>query len=287
MRCMTRSRLQVAIAALCAFVTVLSGSASHARAQTIAPVLSAPEAIAIDGWTGNVLYEKNANVQRYPASTVKIMTALIVLERHIPMTRVVTVSQEAATIGGTSAGLYIGERMSVRNLLYGMLLPSGNDAAIALSQAIAGTTDRFAAVMNAEARRLKLWHTHYRTPNGFDVWGQVTTARDLANLTRAAMQWGAFAWIVRQRNWSGRSADGTTVHPWSNRNELLWRSSAVDGVKTGTTPGAGACLVSSARRGGKWVIEVNMGSTVGGRFTDGMALLNYGFLADASVPATH
>ncbi|HLJ68908.1 MAG TPA: hypothetical protein VKX16_16265 [Chloroflexota bacterium] len=248
--------------------------------------LTAPEAMVIDGWTGNVLYARNANVERDPASTVKIMTALVVLVRHIPLNRVVTISYYAATYPGSSAGLYAGERITLRNLLYAMLLPSGNDAAIAVAEAVAGSPAGFSRLMNAEARRLHLWHTRYLTPNGFDEWGQVTTAHDLAELARAAMSRPMFARVVRTRNWTATSVEGRIVHTWTNTNQLLWRSGAVDGVKTGTTPGAGACLVASARRGGKWVISVNLGSSGAARFADGMALLDYGFQQESAAPST-
>jgi D-alanyl-D-alanine carboxypeptidase len=259
----------------------------RAEAAPAVPAVSAPEAIVMDGWTGNVLYARNPDVPRYPASTVKIMTALIVLEKDIPLTRVVTVSTDAAYVGGSSAGLYPGERIDVRNLLYGLLLPSGNDAAVALAEATAGSADAFVRLMNREARRLRLWHTHFLTPDGLDEWGQASTARDLANLARTAMMHGAFAWIVRQRWWNGRSTDGATTYHWVNLDQLLWRSGWVDGVKTGTTAAAGANLVSSAHRGSKWVVSVNMGSTPATRFDDGMALLSYGMLVDAGVPSTH
>lgn len=240
----------------------------------------------MDGWTGAVLFSKNADVMRAPASTVKIMTALVILRRRVPLQRVVSVGAIAASYGGSSAGLYAGERLTVWDLLHGMLLPSGNDAAIALSQTLATTPFQFATLMNLQAARLHLWHTHYLSPNGFDLPGQVTTARDLANLARAAMQSRTFASIVDTRFWTARDTDGRAVHVWRSLNKLLWFSRVVDGVKTGTTPAAGACLVSSARKGGRWIVAVNMGSTAAGRFGDGAALLNYGFQVDGSAPST-
>lgn len=256
-----------------------------ASARTASPQVSAPEAVVIDGWNGNVLFAKSADIERYPASTVKIMTALVVLQSGVPMNRIVTVSSYAAEIGGSTAGLWSGERISVWDLMHGMLMPSGNDAAIALSEAIGGTEQRFVDQMNAEATRLHLFHTHYLSPNGFDTSGQVTTARDLANLTRVAMQHSRFATIVRTRSWTVRSADGTVLHRWSNLNRLLWRSGSIDGVKTGTTLGAGACLVSSERRHGKWVIEVNLGSLEATRFSDGLSLLSYGLARAMPLPS--
>jgi D-alanyl-D-alanine carboxypeptidase (penicillin-binding protein 5/6) len=238
--------------------------------------VSAPEAIVIDGWNGNVLYAKDADVERYPASTVKIMTALVVLQSRVPMNRVVTVSSFAANIGGSTADLWAGERMSIRDLLHGMLLPSGNDAAIALSEAIGGSEANFVARMNAEAKVLHMFNTHYLSANGFDIPGQVTSAHDLADLARVAMSHPRFARIVRTQSWTVRATNGAVLHHWTNLNHLLWMSPDVDGVKTGTTPGAGACLVSSEHRHGKWVIEVNMGSLESTRFPDGRSLLAYG-----------
>lgn len=257
-----------------------------ARASSpVPPRIDAPEAIVVDGWTGAVLYEKNPDVPRYPASTVKIMTALVALRSHIPRRRIVTVGEDAATIGGSTAGLYLGERLTFWDLLHGMMLPSGNDAAYAVADAVAGNSGAFVARMNAEARRLHLWHTHYLSPNGYDMAGQVTTARDLATLARYAMHRARFVSIVDQRTWVAWSVDHRFVHRWTNLNHLLWASRAVDGVKTGTTPGAGACLVSSVREGGKWVIEVNMGSTESTRFNDGAQLLNYGLEVDVASPS--
>lgn len=266
-------------------ITLIAPAPVHARVST-PPVVTAPEAIVMDGWTGAVLFAKHANVRRAPASTVKIMTALVLLHHGVPLNRVVSVGATALTYGGSSAGLYTGERMTVWNLLHGMLLPSGNDAAIALSQTLAATPQQFARLMNLEAARLHLWHTHYLTPNGFDTPGQFTTAHDLANLTRAAMQSPTFATIVDTKHWTARAADGRGLHVWRSLNKLLWSSKIVDGVKTGTTPAAGACLVSSARKGGTWVIAVNLGSAGGSRFVDGAALLNYGFQVDGAAPST-
>lgn len=269
---------------LLAIASIIPGS--HVAHAAVAPQITAPEAIVIDGWTGAVLYAKHANAMRAPASTVKIMTALVVLQHHVPLSRVVSVGATAVSYGGSTAGLYAGERMTVWNLLHGMLLPSGNDAAIALSQTLAPTPQQFARLMNDQAVRLHLWHTHYLTPNGFDLPGQVTSARDLANLTRAAMQSPTFAAIVDTRVWTARAADGRGYHVWQSLNRLLWTSKLVDGVKTGTTPAAGACLVSSARKGGRWIIAVNLGSSSAGRFSDGAALLSYGFAVDGGAPST-
>ncbi len=260
------------------------GPAGRAHATPAAPNISAPDAVVIDGWTGAVLWARRPGALHDPASTVKLMTALLILKDRLPLRRVVTISPEAAFYGGSTAGLVVGERITVWNLLHGMLMPSGNDAAAALAEAEAGSTFRFVQMMNREAIRLQLWHTHYLSPNGFDMPGQETSAADLARLARVVMGFPIFARIVRTRWWTARSVDGRFVHHWSNTNRLLWGSRAVNGVKTGTTPGAGACLVSSAREGSRWVIAVNLGSTEATRFHDGALLLDYGLSVTSSPP---
>lgn len=273
-------------AALVAVALIVAVPESVGATPPHRPAVYAPEAIVVDGWTGEVLYQKNADVERYPASTVKIMTALIVLNR-LGLNTVVTVGSDAVAYGGSTAGLYAGERLTVWNLLHGMLLPSGNDAAVALADAVAGTPQQFVPLMNAQARRFHLWHTHYLTPNGFDVPGQVTTARDLATLARIAMRRPVFARIVRTRSWNAWSVDHRIYHHWVNLNKLLWSSRRFDGVKTGTTPGAGACLVSSEQAGKKWVIAVNLNDSETTRFVDARKLLWYGWQTDPGLPQTH
>jgi len=237
----------------------------------------------VDGWTGQVLWARRPDVERYPASTVKIMTALIVLRSHIPLHTMVTVDQTAVSYGGSTAGLSIGERISIWNLLHGMMLPSGNDAAAELAEVVGHTIPHFVDLMNATARELGLRHTHYLSPNGFDQPGQVTTARDLAALTAVAMHNPTFARIVRTRSWTVRTA-GIPVHHWVNLDQLLWQSAVINGVKTGTTPGAGACLVSSAQAGKHWVIVVIMGDSEASRFPDGWNLVRYGLSVDPALP---
>src|SRR5579859_1763341 len=227
-----------------AAVIFVAAAPGRSRAAQSAD-LSAASAIVIDGWTGSVLYSKNPDVLRAPASTTKIMTALIVLKHHLPLNRVVTVDSLATSYGGSSAGLFVGEHINVWNLLHGLLLPSGNDAAVSLAEATAGTIPAFVRLMNRTAQQMHLWHTRFLSPTGLDVSGQDTTARDLARLARLAMLQSEFMRIVRTRYWTVRDVYGHIVHTWTNLNRLLWTLRGVDGIKTGTTPLAGACLVSS------------------------------------------
>lgn len=271
-----------ALAALVVACVVISPTAP-ANAQI--PHVSAASAVVVDGWTGAVLYAKNPDSARAPASTTKIMTALVVLESRIPMNRVVTVSSLAASYGGSTAGLYAGERMTVWDLMHGMLLPSGNDAAVALAEATTGSLSAFVSAMNRLAHQLGLWHTHFLTPTGLDVVGQQTTARELARLSLYVMQRPRFLRIVRTHSWTVRDAYGRVIHYWTNLNRLLWTLPGADGVKTGTTPLAGACLVSSDRIHGRWVLAVNLGSTVAARFSDGSTLLNLGLSRASTAPS--
>jgi D-alanyl-D-alanine carboxypeptidase (penicillin-binding protein 5/6) len=240
-----------------------------------APYTSAQATFILDDTSGRTLYSFHPNQERYVASTQKMLTALVALKR-LPLNRIVTVPAEAI-VGGTTAGLYAGERMRVRDLFYGMLLPSGNDAAIALADAAAGTQSSFASLMNAEANTLHLRHSHFLIPHGFDVPGQYSTAHDLATVAHALLRRSFLARIVRTRSYTARSADGVRIHAWVNLDELLGHYPGIIGVKTGTTPGAGANLVSCAVRGAHRIIVVLLGDTVANRFPDATRLLNYGW----------
>lgn len=256
--------------------TPLARAASHTAVRPLPPpALVAQAAFILDDTTGRALYAYHADVERDPASTLKMLTAIVALQ-HLRLRRVVTVPYDAM-VGGTTARLSPGEQMTAGNLFYGMLLPSGNDAAVTLADAVSGSSAQFAVLMNAEARRLHLWHTHALGPDGFDLYGQYTTARDLAWLAHALLRRPTLARIVRTQTWQASSVDGRYAHYWTNLNQLLGSYPGSCGVKTGTTPLAGANLVACDQRGGQRLIAVLMGSTVASRFSDGAALLNYGW----------
>ena len=204
-----------------------------------APEVSARSAVVMDAASGRCLYEKNADARSLVASTTKIMTALLVCEQ-CDLQRLVTVPPQAAGVEGSSMGLAAGERLTVEALLYGLMLRSGNDAAVALAVACDGSVSRFAARMNARARALGLENTHFDNPNGLDSEQNYSTARDLAVLTRAALRNEQFRAIVGTKN---KTVAGRTL---TNHNKLLWRYPGATGVKTGYTKKAGRILVSSA-----------------------------------------
>lgn len=213
--------------------------------------VSAKSAILLDAQTGRVLYEKNPDQQALIASTTKIMTALLVCEQCNVLDRM-RIPKEAVGIEGSSIYLQEGEVLTIQELLYGLMLHSGNDAAVALAIYCGGTVEGFARLMNDKAHKLGMRNTHFVNPNGLDSPGHYSTARDMAVLAAYAMENPIFAQTVSTKNVSilNRSL--------KNHNKLLWRVDGADGVKTGFTKAAGRILVSSAMRGGRRLVAVTI-----------------------------
>ena len=230
--------------------------------------ISAEKAILIDSATDRVLYEKNADSQSLIASTTKIMTALIVCEQCNVLDRM-KIPKEAVGIEGSSMYLQEGEVLTIQELLYGLMLHSGNDAAVALAIYCGGTVEGFAEMMNDKARVLGMTGTHFENSNGLDSPGHYSTARDLAILTDYAMENPIFYKTV--------SAKTVTVgnRYLRNHNKLLWQVEGADGVKTGYTKAAGRILVSSATRDGRRLIAVTINDPCD--WQDHTALLEEGF----------
>ena len=213
--------------------------------------LSAEHAIVMDAATGRVLYQCRANEQSLIASTTKIMTALVVCEQCNVLDRM-RIPKEAVGIEGSSMYLREGEILTIQELLYGLMLQSGNDAAVALAIYCGGTVEGFVQMMNDKARTLGLENTRFENPNGLDAPGHYSTARDLAVLTAYAMENPIFLKTVSTK--SVRIGERYL----SNHNKLLWQLDGADGVKTGFTKAAGRILVSSATRDGRRLICVTI-----------------------------
>ncbi len=213
--------------------------------------ISAEKALVLDGITGRVLYEKNADKRSLIASTTKIMTALIICERCNVLDRM-RIPKEAVGIEGSSMYLKEGEILTIQELLYGLMLSSGNDAAVALAIYCGGTVEGFAELMNDKAHALGLRNTHFENPNGLDSPGHYSTARDLAVLAAYAMENPIFYQTV-----SSKTVTAGNRH-LRNHNKLLWQIEGADGVKTGYTRAAGRILVSSATRNGRRLICVTL-----------------------------
>lgn len=239
------------------------------------PPLSARAALIVDFASGQVLYQLRPHLRLAPASTTKIMTALLTLEGG-SLDTVVTVSPEAAAEVGTSMNLVAGEQLTVHDLLYGLLLPSGNDAALALAEHDAGSVGSFVKRMNDRAKQLGLADTHFVTPDGLDAPGHLMSATDLAHLARFALRsQHLFDDIVDTPHEGIPAAPGHPAFDLTNLNQLLTTYPGADGVKTGTTPAAGQVLVGSATRRGHRLLMVVMAS--GDRYVDARLLLDHGF----------
>ena len=233
-----------------------------------ARAISAQKAALLDADTGRLLYEKDANSRSLIASTTKIMTALLICEQCNVLDRM-RIPAEAVGIEGSSMYLREGEVLTLQELLYGLMLSSGNDAAVALAIYCGGTVEGFVQLMNDKAFRLGLQGTHFENPNGLDSPNHYSTARDLAVLSAYAMQNPIFLQTVSTKmvRVGGRSLQ--------NHNKLLWRFDGADGIKTGYTRAAGRVLVSSATRQGRRLICVTIND--GDDWRDHGKLLEDGF----------
>lgn len=235
------------------------------------PALSASSAVLMDRESGRVLYEKSAHERRSIASITKLMTALVALELHPDLTSVVTVQQEWTGAEGSSMYLKPGEELTLEALLYGLLLHSGNDAALAVAGFCAGDVDAFVAEMNKKAAQLGMNDTHFANPSGLDDPDHYSTAYDMAILARAVLEREELRAIVSTRSIhiAGRSL--------TNHNKLLWQYEGCTGLKTGYTDEAGRTLVSSALREGQELIAVTLNAP--NDWADHAALFDYGFAA--------
>src|SRR5579884_2962882 len=258
-----------------------------------APALHTSVAYLLDNDTNTPLLDMNGET-RYPmASTTKIMTALIALQRA-DLNRPVVVGQDAIdevkNHMGSSAQLATGDTLTMHDMLYGLLLPSGDDAAIAIADSISGSPAQFVALMNEYAHELHLNNTHYNNPDGLTYYtadgrptsGLYSTAADLARLTREALKISLFAQIVKTQTYSIPVAADHSSYHWLNTNTLLETYPGLLGVKTGATAEAGECLVFAATHNGHILIGVVLQEPFNDqgaedRFTDARALLDWGF----------
>ncbi|CAN5806735.1 D-alanyl-D-alanine carboxypeptidase family protein [soil metagenome] len=244
------------------------------------PTIAAAAGILVDASDGSILWEKNSRERRAIASTTKIMTALVALE-NAELDEMVTASARAEAVGATDSlvtelELVQGEQLSVEHLLYGLLLPSGSDAAVALAEHVGGSVEGFAKMMNERARRAGAVDTNFTNADGLDDPGAYSTARDLARITRAAMAHAGFREMVATPRFQIPRASGSPRNV-VNRNELLGRLEGATGVKTGNTRNAGRSLVASANRDGEERISVILGSP--DPFGESSAVINFGFSA--------
>lgn len=228
-------------------VAVLAAVISAPVARAAPPTVSAPAYILVNPATGETLAQRAPDRELPMASTTKIMTALVVLEEAGLGDRI-TVPAAAGAIEGSSGALVTGESLTVRDLLTALLVPSGNDAAVALAQGVAGSQAAFVALMNAKAAELGLTGTHYANPHGLDAPGHHSSVSDMVRLGAVAMRDPVFRSIVASRRASVPGPGGRGTRFYESENELLDIDPDADGIKTGMTDGAGYALVAHARR---------------------------------------
>ena len=231
-------------------------------------------AVLIDVASGRILYQKNMKQQLPMASTTKIMTAITAIEEG-NLQDMVTASLRAQNTGGSSIYLQAGERLTMEELLYGLMLQSGNDAAVAIAEHIAGSCEEFASLMNKKAAGIGAVNSNFVNPHGLDAPNHYTTAEDLAKITAYALKNPEFKKIVATKQkkipWWGRDY----LRVLNNKNKILWQVEGGDGVKTGFTKKAGRCLVASATRDGWQLASVVL--NCGPMWEESKALLEYGF----------
>lgn len=236
--------------------------------------VTADAAVLMDVATGDVLYAKNAHKQRPPASTTKIMTAILGLELGRP-DEVVTVSPKAAAVGESTIHLDPGEKITLYELITGALVRSGNDACVAVAEQIAGSEEQFVKLMNEKALLLGAQNTHFTNTNGLPQKGHYSSAYDLALMARYGLQLPSFASIIKQKETEIHFLKPDFFMDLRNTNKLLWSYPYADGVKTGTTNAAGKCLVASATKNGRQLVVVLLHAP--NRFGDAQKLLEWGF----------
>lgn len=253
---------------------ILSCSTST-QSEIKVPDINSRACVVIDRNSNTILFGKNEKEKKKMASTTKIMTATIIIET-CSLDETIEISKKAAGTGGSRLGLKTGDKITIRDLLYGLMLRSGNDAAVALAEYAGGSIEGFAELMNKKAFSLGLTNTHFETPHGLDSDEHYTTAYELAILTNYALNNTTFAQIVGTKEYT------ITINGYpkqlSNTNELLGNFNGVYGVKTGFTNGANRCLVTACKRNNMDIICVVLGAdTKKFRTQDSIKLINYIF----------
>ncbi len=258
------------------------GPAAAAGPKSPPPPIAGTAAILEDLTTGQVLYAKNPNLRLAPASITKIMTALVALRYGPPLGQEIQVPSAAYRVPGSTVYLVPGQRMTFGDLLYGLILRSGNDAAVAIAILTAGSVSRFVAMMNRTCQELGCTGTTFVNPDGLPAAGHLVTAHDMALITRAAMSWPVFRKIAATRRFLFPGYPHQVV--LVNEDQMLWRFPGAIGVKIGWTTPAGETIVSVARRGGITLVAVVLHSIYRRLWADPTALLNWGFQNFHQVP---
>jgi D-alanyl-D-alanine carboxypeptidase (penicillin-binding protein 5/6) len=264
----------------CALFALFLACSTSTYAQMPAPappIIGAKSYLVVDATTGHEIAALDPDAPLAPASLTKIMTTYVVFKAlqqgHLSLDELVTISEKAWRTPGSRMFVEVNRQVSVKDLLLGLIVQSGNDAGVALAEHIAGTEDVFAQMMTQHARQLGMHASSFMNATGLPAEGHETTARDLAILARAMI-----TEFPEYYSWHAVKEFTFNDIRQTNRNKLLWRDASVDGIKTGHTDEAGYCLVASAERNGMRIISVVLGTSTEKARADGsQALLNYGF----------
>ncbi len=243
------------------------------RTDNILPNVTARSAVVMEAKTGRVLYSRNMKAMRFPASTTKAMTLIVALEKG-NLDDIVTVSGNAAGTEGSTLWLEEGEKIRLGDLLYGIIMRSGNDGTVAVAEHVAGSVDAFAGMMTEKAREIGATDTYFVNPHGLPDERHYTTAYDLALIASYGYRNPVFADIVGTKE-KAVPRSNYPENSWCSENQMLWIYDGANGVKTGYTEAAGRCLVSGAERDGIQLVAVVLDSIY--MWSDSIAMLDYGF----------
>lgn len=285
---MKKRFISIMITAVFIMTAVFTGTAY--ADVTPAPQTAAQCAVLIDANTGEVLMDKDMNMTEFPASTTKMMTALLAIE-HLDLDQVVTVGEDVVNIDGSGLDIKPGEQFTVEQLLYGMMLKSANDMAVVLADAVSGNSANFAILMNQKAARIGCTGTNFVTPNGLPDDQHVSTPHDLALIAAEGMKNPTFAKIVKNKHYTIPATNMSPERKVTNSNQLLtnkktlmvdgverpYHYDGIKGVKTGFTNAAQACLAADAERNGLDLISVTMHDSREEQYPDAIKILDWGF----------
>lgn len=264
------------VAALLIVGAALLLPAAVSEAALPQPSTIAEAAVLMDAETGRVLYQKNPNKWMHPASTTKIVTLLTAIDKKATaFDQLAAISPKAANTEESELGIRVGDQLPIQSLAEGMMVASGNDAAVALAENVSGSVDAFAADMNAMARKAGARNSVFKNPHGLTQTGHHTTALDLARIASYGMRMPMFRYMVDHDYYTVRYENRAPVTVRTTNLFIRNRYPGANGVKTGYTDAAGDCLVASATRNGRTLVAVFLNDD--NRWTDAPAFLNYGF----------
>ncbi len=243
------------------------------QARGEGPVVYAKSAVLLDVETGDIIFQKDCFKPMPPASTTKILTAILALETGKTQ-EIVEVSPRAAATGEAALGLTAGDKITLSNLIHAALIRSGNDSCVAIAEGLAPSVEEFVGLMNLKAKAIGAWQTDFYNPHGLPHPQHLSSAYDLALIGRYALKNSTFSEIVKKKYYEVRWESPVQSKLIKNTNRLLWTYPLATGIKTGTTLKAGKCLVASAEYKGRAVIAVVLNTK--DRFGDAKRLLEYG-----------